>query len=263
MYESVFCSTTRSIQENSAYLTDESFSAGEIFLSDGYMEKYGVKTNSTITLHDKYSGKEYDFKISDRYDYPPSLCIFMNMQDFNELFGNEADHFSGYFSNEKLTDIDETMVASVITEHDLTVMADQLDDSMGRIFPMFCGFAILIYILMIYLLAKIIVEKNASSISMIKILGYSDQEASKLYNRATSIVVILSLLLSAPLCLAVIKLIYYTMMMEYSGWLTFWIAPWIAPGMLIIGMLCYTVVSVILLRKIRKIPLSQALKNME
>ncbi len=255
--------TIYGIQENSAYLTDESFSAGEIFLSDGYMEKYGVKTNSTITLHDKYSGKEYDFKISDRYDYPPSLCIFMNMQDFNELFGNEADHFSGYFSNEKLTDIDETMVASVITEHDLTVMADQLDDSMGRIFPMFGGFAILIYILMIYLLAKIIVEKNASSISMIKILGYSDQEASKLYNRATSIVVILSLLLSAPLCLAVIKFIYYTMMMEYSGWLTFWIAPWIAPGMLIIGMLCYTVVSVILLRKIRKIPLSQALKNME
>ncbi|NLT08715.1 MAG: FtsX-like permease family protein, partial [Ruminococcus sp.] len=255
--------TVYGIQENSYYLKDESFSSGDVFLSEGYMEKYGVKTGNTVTLNDKYSGKEYDFKISDRYDYPPMLCVFMNMDDFNRMFGNDEGYFSGYFSNEKLTDIDDTMIASVITEHDLTVMADQLEDSVGMIFPMIGGFAALVYILMIYLLAKIIVEKNESSISMIKILGYTDNEASKLYNRATSIVVIISLLLTIPLSLLIIKLIYYTMMLEYSGWLTFWIAPWIAPAMFIIGGLCYTVVSVILLRKIKKIPLSQALKNME
>ncbi len=255
--------TIYGIQENSSYLKDESFSSGEIFLSEGYMEKYSVKNHSTVTLHDKYSGKEYDFKISDKYDYPPTLCIFMNMDDFNEMFGNDEEYFSGYFTNEKITDIDDTMVASVITEHDLTVMADQLEDSLGMIFPMIGGFAMIVYLLMIYLLAKIIVEKNASSISMIKILGYSDKEASRLYNRATSIVVIVSLLLSIALCFIVIKMIYYTMMMEYSGWLTFWIAPWTAPAMLLIGGVCYTAVSFILLRKIKKIPLSQALKNME
>ena len=255
--------TIYGIQKGSAYLKDADFAPGKVYLSYGYMEKYGVKTDDTLTLHDKYSGKEYDFEVYDKYDYPPTLCVFMNIDDFRSLFGMESQEFSGYFSNEKLTDVDETLIASVITEHDLTVMADQLEDSMGRIFPMFGGFAVLIYILMIYLLSKLIVEKNSSSISMIKILGYSDKEASKLYNTATTIVVALSLLLSVPLCLIVIRFIYYTMMLEYSGWLSYWIAPWIAPSMLLIGGICYTLVSVILLRKIRKIPLSQALKNME
>ena len=255
--------TIYGIQNDSEYVHDKSFEPGSIYLSEGYMEKYGFKKGHTLTLHDKYSKEEFDFKIDDKYDYPASLCIFMNMDDFNTMFGKDKDYFSGYFTNEKITDIDETIIASVITEHDLTVMADQLEDSMGRIFPMFGGFAVLIYILMIYLLAKLIIEKNASSISMIKILGYTDQEVSKLYNRATSMVVIGSMLISIPICSLLIKLIYYTMMLEFSGWLSYWIAPWIYPVMFAIGVVCYLVVSVILLKKIKKIPMSQALKNME
>ena len=116
---------------------------------------------------------------------------------------------------------------------------------------------------MIYLLAKLIIEKNSSSISMVKILGYTDGEASKLYNRATAVVVVISLLISMPLCMLSIKGIYYTMMMDYAGWLTYYIAPWIYPVMFAMGIACFGLVSIILLRKIKRIPLSQALKNME
>ena len=43
------------------------------------------------------------------------------------------------------------------------------------------GFAIAIYMILIYLLSKIIIEKNAQSISMTKILGYTNGEISRLY----------------------------------------------------------------------------------
>ena len=39
---------------------------------------------------------------------------------------------------------------------------------------------------LIYLLSKIIIEKNAQSISMVKILGYTNGEISKLYIMSTS-----------------------------------------------------------------------------
>ena len=42
------------------------------------------------------------------------------------------------------------------------------------------GFAIAIYMILIYLLSKIIIEKNAQSISMTKILGYTNGEISRL-----------------------------------------------------------------------------------
>ena len=56
-------------------------------------------------------------------------------------------------------------------------MADQLDDSMGRIFPLFAGFAVVMFMLMMYLLSKMILERNARTISLLKILGYTDGEA--------------------------------------------------------------------------------------
>lgn len=107
----------------------------------------------------------------------------MTREDFQpENSDKDDNYFSGYFSNQKL-DIDEACVATVTTRDDLTVMADQLEDSMGKMFYLFYVFAIVIYILLIYLFTKQITEKNVTSISMLRILGY---EAGK-YREYTTI----------------------------------------------------------------------------
>lgn len=255
--------TVYGISENSKYLKDIKIKSGDIVLSDGFMEKYGIKVGDEITLSEKYEEKDYKFKVSGSYHYPATLAVFLDRTYFNEIFDRDADSFNGYFSNEKITDIDENMVASVITEHDLTIMADQLEDSMGRIFILFVGFAVILFILIIYLLSKLVIEKNTRYISMIKILGFSDGEAASLYNMSTAIVVVISLLIAIPVCGFAIREIYYAMMLEYSGWLTFYIAPWVYFFTFAIGLLCYFVVHFIEMRKIKKIPLANALKNME
>ena len=227
------------------------------------MEKYGIQIGDEIKLHEEYGDNKYTFKVSGSYHYPATMCIFLSKSTFCDIFDKDPDYFSGYFTDKKIEDIDDTMIASTITEHDLTVMADQLEDSMGQIFSMMNGFALMIYIIVIYLLAKTIIEKNAASISMLKILGYSDREAGNLYSLATGVVVAVSLIIAIPLSDKAIKVIYYLMMKDYSGWLTYYIAPWIYPTMFVLGMLCYLVVYIIQSKKIRRIPLSQALKNVE
>ena len=52
---------------------------------------------------------------------------------------------------------------------------------MGSMMYLLDGFSIVLFMILIYLLSKIIIEKNAQSISMTKILGYSDREISSLY----------------------------------------------------------------------------------
>ena len=253
------------ISDNSKYLTnlDLPKNEDEVIVSNGYMEKFLLKVGDTIILSEKFEGTEHKFKIAGSFDYTASLAVFMTKDNFIKEFDLDKDYFTGYLSNEKIDDIDDVYIASTITEKDLTVLADQLNDSAGAMLPMFGAFAVTLYILLIYLLAKMIIEKNAQSISMIKILGYSDSEASKLYNRSTALVVIFSLIISLPICSLTMKGIFFMFMQEMNGWLTFYIAPWIYPAMLGIGIACYAVVHMIQMRKIKKIPMSQALKNVE
>lgn len=118
-------------------------------------------------------------------------------------------------------------MSTVITEHDLTVIADQLTDSMGFMFPLMCGFSLALYMLLVYLLSKMIIEKNAQSISMLKILGYTPREISSLYNSATAIAVGVSLIVTIPISALIMKWLFYYYMHEMSGWVSFYIAPWI------------------------------------
>lgn len=257
--------TAYGISDGSKYLKDLKLASGknEVVVTEGYLEKYSLEIGDEIELEKKYENKSYKFKIADSYDYAAALAIFMPIDNFNDVFGKDTGYFNGYFSNEKLTDIDDMMIASIITEDDLTVIANQLDDSMGGMFYMMWVFSAIMYILIIYLLAKHIIERNIQSISMVKILGYSDKEAGKLYNTATAIVVCISFLVSLPLATIVMRILYYVYMQEINGWLTFYIAPWIYPAMLAMGIVCYFIVHLIQMRRISKIPMSQALKDAE
>lgn len=253
--------TVYGIEENSEYF-DENLGKDELLLSDGFSDKYNIEPGDKIKLSEKYGDKSYTLKSTGQYKYPAVLAVFMSRERFNDVFDKDDDYYSGYFSNEKL-DIDDSFVASVITRSDLTVMADQLDDSMGEMFYLLYVFAIVIYILLIYLFSKQITEKNITSISMLKILGYDGREISRIYNMTTGIVMMVSLLISLPLSYLLIKVIYYAMMLDYNGWLTLYFAPWIWPVMTAIGAACYLLVHVFQMKKINKIPLSSALKNDE
>ena len=52
-------------------------------------------------------------------------------------------------------------------------------------------------------------------------------------------------------------------MKDYSGWLTLYIAPKVYIGMFIIGVISYLFVALLQVRKINKIPMDEALKNVE
>ena len=253
--------TVYGVQEGSRYVPG--VRAGEVVLSDGYMEKYGIRAGDTLKLSDPYSGKNYSFRVGGAYHYPAAMSVFLSEEDFNRTFDREPGSFNGWFSNRELTDLPEEAIATRITQSDLTVMADQLDDSMGFMFPLFCGFGFVIYVLMIYLLAKMIIDRNARSISMLKIMGYHDGEAGLLYNRATALVTAISLLLAIPLTVLLIKWIYYAMMKEYAGWLTFYVAPWVYPVSFAFGAFGFALVTLLLMRRVRHIPLSVALKTLE
>lgn len=253
------------VSPSSAYLKDVSIPTrkDEVLVSEGYLEKYKLQVGGTVTLKEKYRKKTYTFTVKDTIHYPASLTVFMSDETFREVFDKDDDYFTGYFSNRELTDIDENYIASVIKEHELIVVADQLDDSMGLVFPIMGGFAILLYMMMVFLLSKLILEKNAKAISMAKILGYSGREIGKLYLTSTAWVTIFSLFATLPLVSIFMEWIYGQFMLEMHGWLTFFVAPVTYAKMLAIGIVSYFAVSALHYFRIRHIPMNEALKNEE
>lgn len=248
--------------ENSRYLAFETPDKG-VAISNGLAEKYKYKKGDIINLKEAYGENTYEFEITDIVDYPASLGIFMKQKNFNKIFSADEEYFNGYFSNEKLTDINNEAVASCISEDDLTKVSRQLRVSMGSMFQLIKVFAAILTAMLVYLLSKIIIEKNATSISMIKILGYENREISKLYILSTAVVVIISEILSIILSDVIIKNIYWFMMKDYSGWLSFSVRPVVYVEMFAIIIGVYAVVTILQVIKIKKIPMDEALKNVE
>ena len=256
--------TIYGIQNDSVYIEDQRFAAlkdNEVLFSNAYYEKYRIKDGESVELKEEFTTKRYSLVSGGQYEYPAGLAVFMNIDQFRDIFETEDNYYSGYFSNKKPSDISESDIATVITEEDLLTTSNQLEDSMGTAFRMFLAFSIIMFILMVYLLAKLVTERNAYAISMLKILGYTNREAGSLYQTATGIAVVISLVLSGVLGLEFIRGIYQLIMQSFNGWMTFYAAPWGIPVLIGTGILCYGLVSIVLMRRIRKIPMANALKD--
>lgn len=254
------------VADNSQYLPIDFTDADSdsVSISSAYADKFQLEPGDTIKLKEEYEDDVYQFKISGIYEYEGALAVFMPQKQLNTTFDLGSDYFSGYLSDTEITDIDQQYIASVINLESLTKISRQLNVSMGSMMSLVDGFAILMFMILIYLLSKIIIEKNAQSISLAKILGYSNQEISSLYILSTSIMVVLFLLLSFPIEQTVMVALFRGIMLEsISGWIPLYIDPFLYVKMFLLGFGTYLIVAALEYRKIRKVPMDEALKNIE
>ena len=236
----------------------------DVYISSAYADKYLLQPGDTITLKETYEDKSYNLTVTGIYDYEGALDVFMSREALNDMFDLGSDYFCGYFSNSEITDIDSQYIGSLIDIDDLTRISRQLDQSMGSMMYLIDGFAVLIFVVLMYLLSKIIIEKNAQSISMNKILGYTNSEISRLYIISTFIVVAVSILISMPLVYEGLVYIFRWMLINsMSGWIPIYLGKSIYVKMFIMGVVSYGVVALLEYRRIQKIPMDTALKNVE
>ena len=254
------------IRDNSRYIQIENLSEleeNEVYLSRPFSEKYNLKVGDTIKLDEKYEHKQYQFKVSGIYEKCQSIAVFLPIEKYRSLFELGKEEFTGYISDTEITDIEEDKIATVITKEDITKMCDQLDHSMGAYMQYFQILCILLSAVLIYLLTKLIIEKNETTISMAKILGYENREIASLYLLSTTMVVVVAYTISVILGSTVMKQAWKIIMFKYNGWFAFTIEPMGYVKMFSFVLLGYLIVIILDFRRIRKIPMEEALKNVE
>lgn len=248
--------------ENSSKYIKSDIASGKVLVSNAYADKFNVKNGDKITLKEQYSDKTYEFTVDGIYTYDAAIAVFMPRDDYLKTFGEDDGYFTGYFSNEELDDISSDDIASVITEKDLTKIVTQMKVSMGEFMNVFKALAVVIFLLVIYVLTKQIIERDSNSISMVKILGFTDTETASLYIIITSLVVLASLLLSIPFIHIALKLIFKTYLYtQMTGYIPFIVSDSCYVKMVLTGLLSYAVAAVLMFIKVKKTPKGEALKN--
>lgn len=151
--------TLYGVTENSRYININMDKKG-VYLSSAYADKYRINPDDTITLEEKYEKKTYSFQVAGIFPYESALAVYMPVHELNEIFDREEGFFNGYFSDSEITDIKEEYIAEIVDKEDLTKISRQLDVSMGGMMRMVNFFAVTMFMILIYLLSKVIIEKN-------------------------------------------------------------------------------------------------------
>lgn len=258
------------VTEDSRYaaipqLAEQSTAAADagVYISASFAEKYDLKVGEQIFLEEKYEDCQYTFTIEGIYEQCQTLAVFLPIDQYRRVFHLEKEEFTGYFSNAGISDLSEDQVATVITQRDITKMCDQLDHSMGSYMTYLQYLCVALSVVMIYLLTKLIIEKNEKAISMTKILGYEDREIAGLYLFSTTAVVFFADAVSVILGTLVMRAAWKMILFSYSGWFGFVMEPIDYAKMFLFVLIGYLIVLFFDFRRIRRIPLDEALKNAE
>lgn len=250
---------------DSRYWKDLNVGDGRVVFGGGLLDKFGWKEGQHVEFHDKYGDKDYSLEYADEdctWGSKSDMNVYLSIEDFNKLFGNDTAYFNGYVSDETLN-LDARYFAGDTTPDDMRAVGNQFIGMMSSLIGMMVGLAVFIFLLFMYLLTKAVIDRSARSISYMKVFGYRDGEISHLYIRSITLCVVASLVLCEPPIIESLTVIFRTMLLTYNGNIEIYV-PWSAmAGCAGIGFATYLVVALLHTRSIRHVSLAEALKVQE
>ncbi|MBR3327211.1 MAG: ABC transporter permease, partial [Atopobiaceae bacterium] len=254
--------TVYGIQENSRYWDEVDVSNGAVVVGSGLSQKCRIEPGDTLTLFDKYTNKTYELEVSSVWGSSANMNVYLQMGTLNRLLGEDEDRFLGYASNEAL-DLDQRYLAIDITPDSMGSSAEQMEESFGDMMNMVVAFAVPVYLILVYLLTKTVIDRSSRYISYMKVFGYHNGEIQKLYVRAITVTVLTSLVASLPFVIWLCGLFVRVVMDRYAGNLELYVAPALMAEVVAIGAAAYLVVAAIHIRHIRRVGLAEAMKVQE
>ena len=247
---------------NSGYYTDMTLSSDpkSIVISSDFASKMSLQVGDAITLRNPYRDKAYSFTIQDIYPYNAGFSAYMPRNQLNQLLHEDHTYFNGYLSNQPL-DIEEAYVQSVVTRSDLVKINEQMTQAFSQLLPVLTSVSIAIYLVVLYILTRLVTDRNAISMSFLKVMGYTAKEIRSLYLHATTLVVLASLTAALPLCNIALRYLMKFAFMNFTGNLSVYIPGYVYFLVFVTGGVAYLFIKALLTRRIEQMELGYALKE--
>lgn len=234
----------------------------QVIVSESLCKKANIKVGDNIDVWDKFTGKKKTYKVYDVYNYPATLAIFMMKENLNDVINKDKNYFNAYLSDHKL-DIDENFVATVIDESTAGDAGKQLKEIMGPLIGVFTVVSTIFFFVIMFMLSKLIMEKNSLNIAYLKIFGYKTKEIRNFYMGGSTVVLLISVFLGVPLELKSLEYISLLAMAKFNGYFEMTIDNSSIITAVIVPIIVYIVVVILQMKRISRMNFSEALKNRE
>lgn len=237
--------------------------SSRVVISSSISYKYGLGVGDVITMKDEEEDKLYSFEISDITQYAPSFMVFMPYDKALELFGEPDDYYNVVFSDHDLK-IPSGRLYSTVTKADVEKAAGIFVKQMQGMIVTLGGVSVVIFAIVLYLMMKVMIDRSAFSISLIKVFGYRDKELKKMYLDGNFYVIALGALISVPLGKVIMDAIYEPAFVPNVACGVDKSFPfWMYLAIFAVVLVLYFIINHLLVRKIRKMAPTEVLKNRE
>lgn len=256
--------TVMGLTENNPFFdVNLSDSSSKVAISSSIAYKYGLDVGDTLTLKDDEADKIYAFEIASVAQYAPSFMVFMPYDKALELFDEPEDYFNVVFSDHAL-DVETGRLYATTTKTDVKKAAGIFSDIMQGMILTIGGVSVLIFIVVMYLMMKVMIDRSSFNIALIKIFGYRNKEVKKMYLDGNFYIITIGSLISIPLTKWIMDMAYEPAFVPNIACgidksFPFWMYLAIFAGILIL----YFIINHLLIRRIRKMMPAEVLKNRE
>lgn len=231
-------------------------------INNSLVQRYGYKVGDRVTFTDNANDVDYSFTVTDVAEYSPGFTIFMDINSMRELFGEEDDYFNAVYSADEL-DIDPGRLYSVTSKADIEKSAGVYVDQMG---PLMCILIIagtVIFIVVMYLMMGVMIDRSSFGISLMKIFGYRPKEVRSLYINGNLTVISIGALICIPIAKFLMDCIYPSFIPNVACSMVLTFPPYLYLILYVSVLAVYFVSSALLTGKLKKITPAEVLKNRE
>lgn len=234
----------------------------EIVISSAAAQKFGVKVGEKLVLSDEVNERDYAFTVKDIVSFTSGVYVFLDRDIMQELFDQEDDYYNVVFADHAL-DIDNGRLYATVSKENVEESSQIFTDMMGPMVVMLVAISALIFMIVMYLMMKVMIDRSAFSISLMKVFGYRRREIRRLYLDGNFYVILLGALICVPLAKWSMDLVYPYCIANVAIGMDLKFTPQIY--IMIYGgiLLCYIVINFLLLGRLNKLVPAEVLKNRE
>lgn len=234
----------------------------KVVISSAVAQKYRLDIGDEIVLRDGEKEKNYAFLVTDVVQYGAGLYVFMDIDSMRTLFEKEEDYYNVVFSEYELKVPFEKLYA-ITTKDNIVRFPQVFMKLLTPLITMVCTVSLIIFCVVMYLMLKVMVDRSAFGISLVKIFGYRTKEIRKLYLNGNFYIITIGGIVTIPLAKQVMDKIFPYTIYNVACGMNLKFSWQLYIGIFGVVMLVYLIINQILVHKVKNVVPAEALKNRE
>ena len=186
----------------------------------------------------------------------------MDIDEMRDMMGESDEYYNALFTDKQI-DIDSGRVYATTSRDDIVKGSSVFVDLMMPMVYTVSFASIIVFCVVMYLMMKVMIDRSAYNISLIKVFGYKRKEIRKLYLDGNFYIIAIGALICLPLSKYIMNKLFPFMIqnaacgMNVDTPITFYVTAYI------VILVLYFIINALLVRRLNKFTPAEVLKNRE